>query len=161
MRVQDLMTQDVKTCGPDDPLSTPAGLMNAHDCGSVPVVGSDGRIIGMLTDRDICMAALRHAVPLEGIRVAEAMARQVCSVRPDDTLETAAGMMRRHQVRRLPVVDPAGRVVGLLSLGDLARRTDPGAVDDRAGEVAARELAATLGAVSQPRRIRRDGTEAA
>lgn len=160
MRVADLMTVDVKTCGPDDPLSVPAGLMSTHDCGSVPVVGADGRVVGMLTDRDICMAALRRAAPLDGIQVAEAMASRVCSVRPDDTLETAAGMMRRHQVRRLPVVDPAGRLVGLLSLGDLARRAEPGGIDDRAGEVAARELAATLGAVSQPRR-RRDGTEAA
>jgi CBS domain-containing protein len=95
-----------------------------HDCGVVPVVGEGNgtaRLVGMLTDRDICMAAYTQGATLRDIPAARAMARQVFSCRPTDSLAVALRIMRTNQVHRLPVVDADDRVVGILSLADVAR----------------------------------------
>ena len=108
MTVGDLMTRDVKTCGCQDGLDVAARLMWANDCGSVPVVDENGRIVGMLTDRDICMAALTQGGPLTHLCVANAMANVVYSCLPEDSLATAEDLMRDHQIRRLPVMTADG-----------------------------------------------------
>ena len=75
MTVGDLMTTDVKACGSHDGLDVPARLMWANDCGCVPVVDESGHVVGMLTDRDICMAALTQGGPLTQLRVSNSMAK--------------------------------------------------------------------------------------
>lgn len=119
---------ELSTCGPRESLRRAVQLLRERDCGAVPVV-EDGAVVGMLTDRDVCLAAWRGGRPLSELTVATAMSRPPHGCGPDDELGEALGVMRRHQVRRLPVLDDAGRLVGLLSQDDViraaARRRSP------------------------------------
>ncbi|HJS73352.1 MAG TPA: CBS domain-containing protein [Vicinamibacteria bacterium] len=151
MKVEELMTTDVGACRPFDSVDRSAKVMWERDCGSVPVVDQEGRAIAMLTDRDICMAALTQGRPLGEIHVSSAMSRRLWSCRPQDDVKEAEQTMRAHQVRRLPVIDPDGKLVGLLSISDLARA----AVSVKGGRgkkkaVGASEIGETLGAISIP-----------
>ena len=126
MQVQDVMTKQVRSCTPDESLEQAAQYMWHHDCGCLPVCqnGADGsiRTIGMITDRDICMCALFQRKSLAELRVSDAMANQVLFCQPHDNLEQAERIMRARQIRRLPVVETrTGRLLGLVSLADLAR----------------------------------------
>jgi CBS domain-containing protein len=118
--VRDLMTRDVSMCAPGAPLSEAARIMWQRDCGFVPVTDEARTLRGVVTDRDACMAAYTRGVPLAQIRVDTVMSTDVASVREDDTLARAHDLMRARQVRRLPVLDSRGRVVGVLSLNDVA-----------------------------------------
>lgn len=147
MRIEQLMSKPAVTCSQDDSLNTAAQRMWEHDCGAVPVVGDDGTVVGLLTDRDICMAAYTQGKPLQAIPVSRAMAKQVFSCHPDDSIEAAERLMTDKKIRRLPVVDGEGRPVGVLSLNDVARD----AAGSQAGNGAQREVARTLAAICQPR----------
>lgn len=120
MDVKRLMRHRVPTCKPDDTLNTAARMMWEEGCGSVPVVDVDFRPVGFLTDRDICMAAYTQGRSLRDISVDTAMARKLVCCEEGDELEHAAQLMRDNCLRRLPVVDGRGVVVGLLSLDDIA-----------------------------------------
>jgi CBS domain-containing protein len=117
----DLMTRPVHHCRTNDALDRVAGVMWNHGCGSVPVVGDGGRTIGMVTDRDICMAAYTRGQPLREIPVTVAASRTAHSVRPDTPIGVVQAVMRMHRVRRLPVLDIGGNLVGFLSLSDIVR----------------------------------------
>lgn len=119
-RVRDAMTRDVVTCGAHDTLSRAAQLMWDNDCGAVPVVEGDGRLIGMLTDRDICMAAYTRGLSLSEISVGSVMSTALHSCAPGDSLRSLMDAMAKHRVRRVPVVDD-GKLVGIVSLADVAR----------------------------------------
>lgn len=121
MTVKDVMVETVKCCAAGDTLNRAAQLMWENDCGCVPVVDGDSRVIGMLTDRDICMAAYTQGATLNGIQVSSVMSREVFTCRSRDTLLVAQRAMREHRVRRLPVTDREGKLVGILSLNDIAR----------------------------------------
>lgn len=136
LRVQQLMSQNVHVCRPDDSVETAARTMWERDIGVVPVVERDGRVIAMLTDRDVCMAAMFTGRPLKHIRVSQAMSRGLYTVRPEQAIEDAELVLREHQVRRLPVVDGEGRLVGLLSQNDLVNEAA------REREVRRKELSA-------------------
>ena len=144
MRVNELMSAPAVTCGMDDNLSCAAQLMWDHDCGALPVVGGDGRIIGVVTDRDVCMAAWTQGRSLHAIPVATAMSKQVFSCRAGETIDAVRRIMREKRIRRIPIVDEADRPVGVLSMNDLARQSA------RSGS-AERDLAQTLAAICQPR----------
>ncbi|HVZ31068.1 MAG TPA: CBS domain-containing protein [Polyangiaceae bacterium] len=120
IRVGAVMTDDVQVCSPEDPLYRPAQAMWEGDCGCVPVVDASGRVCGVITDRDICMAAYTKGLPLNSIRVAEVMSRHVHACNPEDTLERAIGMMADAEVRRLLVVAEDGKLRGIVSLADVA-----------------------------------------
>ncbi len=151
MKVEDLMTADVGACRPFDSVDRCAKMMWERDCGAVPVVDQEGRVIAMLTDRDICMAALTQGRRLGEIHVSSAMSRRLWSCRPKDDLKEAEKVMRAHQVRRLPVVDAEGKLVGVLSISDLARIA-LSSIGTRAKKsaVEASEVGQTLGAISSP-----------
>jgi CBS domain-containing protein len=125
MRVQDLMTRQVQSCRPDDSLESAAQLMWDHDCGCIPVCtgGNNGasQTIGMITDRDICMHALFQGKALRDLHVRDAMAKDVRVCRPGDSFAQAEKTMQEARIRRLPVVDEKGSLVGMISLADLAR----------------------------------------
>jgi CBS domain-containing protein len=133
------MTEELKTCRPETNLAAAAMEMWSGDCGFLPVV-EDGRLRGVITDRDICMAvATKHRDAAE-IKVAEVMQGPAFTCAPGDSVEEAMATMRDRQVRRLPVVDD-GRLRGILSLNDLALAADG---DVAAKRVPGREVLRTL-----------------
>ncbi len=121
MIVKDLMTKQPATVSMDDALATAAQKMWDGDCGALPVLRSDGTVAGMITDRDICMATWSRGLAPSAICVAEAMSTDLVSCSPEDTIAAVEGALRSNQLRRLPVLDAAGRLVGILSLADIAR----------------------------------------
>jgi CBS domain-containing protein len=122
MLVRDAMNADVEPCGPTDNLATVAGIMWRNDCGVVPVLGDGRRVIGLITDRDICMAAATRDRLAREITVADVCAWQVHACAPQDDVRSALKTMEEHQVRRLPVIDRESGLVGMLSLHDIVRR---------------------------------------
>jgi CBS domain-containing protein len=120
MKVEQIMNRHVKVCHPQDSLNMAAQIMWDEPCGTVPVVDEQSRPVGFLTDRDICMAAYTQGKPLAEVRVETAMARKVIACSVDDDLRSAAGLMRQHRMRRLPVIHRDGTLAGLLSIDDLA-----------------------------------------
>ena len=121
MTVRDLQTSNVKTVSPDTDLAVVARLMWEGDCGAVPVVTDDRKVIGMITDRDICIASATRARPPAEIRAGEVITNHgVHAVKPDDDVRVAMRTMRKHKVRRLPVVDREQRLAGIVSINDLA-----------------------------------------
>jgi CBS domain-containing protein len=148
MQAKELMTTPAYTCGIDDAASVAAQIMWDHDCGVVPVVDADGHIVGVVTDRDLCMAAYFQGAPLSNIHVATAMAHDVCTCGPDDEIHDVERCMAEHQVRRVPVVDPARVPIGMLSVSDVAlglHRAGNGSIKPH------QELIATVAAICQPR----------
>lgn len=126
MNVRDIMTSPAVTCGPATNLSEVAQLFWEHDCGAVPVVERDGQMIGMLTDRDICIGVATRTRPAWQIAAGEVASGQVHSCQPDDALAVALATMAEHQVRRLPVIDDRGAIVGVLSINDVIAKAQTG-----------------------------------
>lgn len=122
--VRTLMTTHVRTCQTDDSLSHAAHLMWNEDCGVVPVL-SGHQVVGVITDRDVCMAAYTQGKAPGELRVEAAMSKELVSCSPDDSLATALATMRDNRVRRLPVLTIDGKLLGLLSLADVLRWAQP------------------------------------
>lgn len=118
MKVQDMMTSDVQCCGPDTNLAAAATMMWDSDCGALPVVSVEGRVLGMITDRDICMAAATKNKPPPEISVGRTTSRKVYTCQPSDDVHTALDIMKRERVRRLPVVDEEGMFQGIIAMND-------------------------------------------
>jgi CBS domain-containing protein len=121
MRVEDVMTRGAHVCHAGDSLNSAAQSMWEEDCGCLPVVDGDGKVIAMITDRDICMAAYTQGRALSEMLVGSAASQGAFTMRETDSVGAAEAIMRKHRVRRLPVVDAAGRPIGMLSMNDLAR----------------------------------------
>jgi CBS domain-containing protein len=121
MRVDEIMTAPAITCRATDHLATAARAMWEDDCGCIPVVDDDGRLKGLITDRDLCMATYTRGQPLHAIPIDAAMAREAFSCRSHDDIAKVLDLMRNKQIRRIPVVDDTGRPTGVVSLGDIAR----------------------------------------
>ena len=146
MKVADLMTRDVQSCTMHDSLNGAARIMWDHDCGCAPVIDAHGKLVGIVTDRDICMAAYTQGVPLDAIPDERVMSARVVSCGRGDDLETAHRLMRTHEIHRIPVVDTRGRPIGILSLSDVINHWH----GDRAAEQAV-EIAATFLAIRRRR----------
>lgn len=125
MNVQDVMTRTPRACRSDDTLAHAAGILWDQDCGAVPVVDGEGQAIGIVTDRDCCMAALTRGRRLEEMSVGSAMAKTLFTVRADAKVGDALSAMQRHRVRRLPVVDASGGLCGIVSMADLLNAGAP------------------------------------
>ena len=136
MKVREVMTRDVQTVQPDQPVREAASFMLSADAGSIPV--TDGsRLIGMITDRDIAVRGVAKGLGPD-TPVRELMTSECVCARDDDDISDAASKMSEAQVRRLPVIDEQKQLCGIVSLGDLSRETD----NDTAGQA--------LEGVSQP-----------
>ena len=122
MKVQDIMYRDVRSCHPDTNLAEIALVMWNGDCGIVPVVDGDNRVLGVITDRDICIAAaMKHRRP-DDITAGEVInegQRSVYTASMDDEIHDALDTLSVHKIRRLPVVDPSGRLAGMISMNDM------------------------------------------
>ena len=119
MKVRDVMSHFVQTCTPETNLATVAMMMWDNDCGIVPVVQSDGKVTGMITDRDICMAvATKHRSP-DDIAVGGVFSGKLYACKPDDDMRNALRTMGHGKVRRLPVINAFGALEGILSMNDV------------------------------------------
>lgn len=131
--VRDGMTSNPRTVEPSTPLIEAAQVMRDADVGPVPIVEGD-RLAGMLTDRDIVVRAIAEGKDPQSTTVGEIASRDLVTIDPDQSLDEAARLMARHQVRRLPVVEEDGRLVGMIAQADIAQIGD----DSLTGEVVER-----------------------
>ncbi len=153
MKVEQIMTREVKVCTETDPLNRAAELMWEFDCGCVPIVSAngDGSVVGIVTDRDIAMAAYTQGKQLWAIPVGTAMAHKVIFCHASDGISQAEALMRDNRVRRLPVLDPNEHLVGILSLDDIAREARRQAAMGRRVQVTGESVSETLASVSERR----------
>jgi CBS-domain-containing membrane protein len=149
MYVESLMKREVKTCTPEDTLHRAAQTMWESDCGFLPVVDFRQRLVGVITDRDICMAAFTQGVALASTNVASAMSRNALSCPPRANLTDVAALMASRQLRRLPVIDRFGKLVGVVTLSDLVRHAQ--ATNTLRRTFAGAKLARVLAKVCAPR----------
>jgi CBS domain-containing protein len=118
--VRSIMSRNVASCSSGDTLHRAAQLMWERDCGAVPVVDGEGRLSGIVTDRDLCMAAYTQSRPLTAVGVASVLSGRVHTCSPADSIDHAVAVMRGQRIRRLVVVE-GQKVVGMLALADVAR----------------------------------------
>lgn len=123
-KIERYMTRDPVCCTPQNTLQEVAHMMVEYDCGEIPVVDSlqDKRIAGVITDRDICCRSVGKGLNPLDMRVEEVMTFPAVTTTEDTDLATCAELMEKHQIRRVPVVDGYKRVIGIVSLADLARK---------------------------------------
>jgi CBS domain-containing protein len=146
MKVADLMQREVRAVTAGANLAAAGRLMAEAGCGALPVLAEGERVVGVITDRDVCLAlAATDRRPSE-VEVREAMSREVFTCRGGADLRDGLRQMRGHRVRRLPVVDEAGRLAGILCLDDIVLQARPVATPDSTGPLYG-EVAETLRAV--------------
>jgi CBS domain-containing protein len=145
VRAGDVMTRNVVTVHPNDTAECAARLMGEYNCGALPVVDDNGRLIGMVTDRDLTIRVTGRGEDSRRVRVGEGMTNESFACHANDSLKDCMRQMSRHQIRRLPIIDDRYHVVGIVSQGDLARYA--GAYQGR-GE--RRALADMVCAISEP-----------
>jgi CBS domain-containing protein len=161
MKVQELMTKDVKTCGRDSNLAEVAGRLWDGDCGALPVVDDESKVIGMISDRDICFA-----VATKGRLAAEISAGELIAGKPlftcttDDDVQNALSTMQQRQVRRIPVVNTEGRIEGILSISDVVLAASTDAQGIKQG-VSSNEAISTLKGICEQRHATQQAAAAA
>jgi CBS domain-containing protein len=138
LRCRDIMTRDVTTCSPESSLREIADKMEDDDVGSIPVL-ENGRLIGLVTDRDIVCRVIAEGLDTRTTTARQAMTEDVVTCTPDESLMEAIHKMAEHQIRRLPICDPSGRLQGFISIGDIALEAE-----------CDRDLACALEQISQP-----------
>jgi CBS domain-containing protein len=146
MKVNEIMANIVQIVGWEDSLLRVARIMRDHDIGCV-LVGSKDKVDGILTDRDIVCRGLAMGAPLDCLTAADAMTRDPVSCRLDDTVNQAAFIMEKNQIRRLPVLDNDDHLAGIVSLGDISRHTRhqlAGELIEEVSKPVHRDLAATV-----------------
>jgi CBS domain-containing protein len=141
------MQTEVHRVGRDASANDAARLMWDKDIGAVPVVDEEGRLIGIVTDRDIAMATYLRGVTLWDIPVSTVMTTEVISAHADDPVSDVSELMSRRQVRRVPIVDDRGSLIGIVTLDDLALA----ATGSEHGGITEHEIADALRAISAPR----------
>ena len=148
MRVDEIMSIHLETCRADDSLQAAGQSMWDHDIGLLPVVSADGQLISVITDRDIAMAAFIRGKPLRELKVSEAMSKRLVTVLPSDGLQRIEERMQAEQIHRIPVVDSAGFLRGIITINDLAHHLRGRKLSN---EVTPEEVAGTVAAISAPR----------
>lgn len=150
MKVQDVMTYDVQTCRPETDLADAAMRMWRGDCGILPVLADGQKVVGMITDRDICMAAAtKHRDPAN-IHVSEVTSGQVYGCSPDTEIHEALKIMQQKQVRRLPIIDAqTGKLSGILSMNDVALKAQGG----RKAELSPEDVESTMRGICAHREL--------
>src|SRR5262245_60070953 len=155
MTVGQLMSRSIRTCRPDDTLSAAAQIMWEEDCGCVPVVQKDGedrpRLVGIVTDRDVCMAAYTHGKPLASIPVASVIDRDLATCGSADAINVALHVPRTRRLHRLPVVERDAELVGVLSLADIAREVKHPAGKSAREAVTAESVGDTVAVICEAR----------
>jgi CBS domain-containing protein len=126
MKVKDVMITEVEVCDLNSSLAQAAKAMWDSDCGILPVLKDGREIVGLITDRDICMATATKDRNAASISVQEVITGNVYSITPEDDVHEALETMQQHRVRRLPVVDAEGNLKGILSMNDIVLKAKEG-----------------------------------
>jgi CBS domain-containing protein len=137
--VADVMTRDVRTMGPNDSVVDAARCMDELNVGVIPVCEGE-KLVGMVTDRDIVVRGVATQGEVAGMKLVDVMSTHVRCAREDDDIDKVLGEMAEAQIRRLPVVDGEEKLVGIVSLGDIAAKNPDDEVD----------VAMSLGDISSP-----------
>lgn len=148
MKVKDLMTTDVKRCSPETNLAAAAKIMWEGDCGAVPVTDERDHVVGVITDRDICIAAATRPRTEGEIPVKEVISKAAYTCAPGDDVRAALDTMKARKVRRLPVVDQGGTLVGIVSIHDIAEQSR-----SRTGDVSPDSVLDAFIAITAPARV--------
>ena len=123
MKLREVMTKEVVRIRPEESVAVAARTLEHYNIGILPVCGIDGRICGLVTDRDLVTRCLASGKRADRTMVREVMTARVISASPDMEASVAAGLMGREQIRRLPVVEN-GKLCGMISLGDLSQQEE-------------------------------------
>ena len=150
MKVEDVMNLNAKVCGLTDNLSAAAGLMWENDCGILPVIAQEGRVVGLITDRDICMAANLKNQHLWNIAVEDVISGDVYACKPEEDISSALKTMREKKVRRLPVIAEDGTLKGMLSMNDVALKAEE-SKDKKPAQLTYAEVVNTYKAICEHR----------
>lgn len=129
MKVEDVMVKTVTVCRPENNLAEVAAMMWDERCGSLPVVDGHGSVMSMITDRDICIALGTRNMRASELQVQDVSLPRVFNCRAKEDVLLALQTMMSQNVRRLPVVDDDGRLIGILSIDDLLLQSDRGQSD--------------------------------
>jgi CBS domain-containing protein len=149
MKVLQVMTKQPAYCGPETNLASAIEILWNRDCGVLPIVDSQGKVVGLVTDRDVCIAlGTRNRMPSD-MTVSEVSSGRVVACKPDDDLRTALATMAREQVHRLAVLDDAGSLQGVLSISDVVRHAYAGKFGSRS-ELSFEDIVGTLRSVCAP-----------
>ena len=147
MRVKEVMKTDVGFCSAEDNLMKAAEIMRRRDCGAVPILDEENRVVGMLTDRDICLAVAARNRKASDVKCKELInGEAIVSCAADDKLEDALRRMRKHQIKRLAAIGAGGELVGVLSVGDVLHAV-------RRDKKLKKKIYATLEKIAKPRPI--------
>src|SRR5262245_40350424 len=148
MKIQELMSTNVRSCRPETNLATVASLMWENDCGALPVVDNDNRVLGVVTDRDICLAVGTKNRLASEITVGEVISGKAHVCFQGDEVKLALKIMQEYAVRRLPVVDAEGVLQGMLSVRDVIINVDDSHKKKSLG-ISSEDAISTLRAISQ------------
>jgi len=148
MKVKDLMTTSPTACTLTNSLADAGGMMWQNDCGILPVVAEGGKVVGLITDRDICMAGVLNGRNLTNIAVEDVISRKVFSCKADDDVRNALKTMQENKVRRLVVVDDLGMLEGIVSMNDIVLRAEA-AKDKKTPEVSYADVVNTYKSICQ------------
>lgn len=156
MKVQEIMTADVHFCYNTDNLAKAAAHLWDNDCGILPVKNETGKVVGMVSDRDICIATVTRNRLASEITVSEVGGDQdVYSCAPDDDVQEALKLMQEHQVRRVPIIDKSGELRGILSINDVILAAEAGGWGQG---VSFQDAMATLKAICEHRDTKKEPT---
>jgi CBS domain-containing protein len=150
MKVKDVMMGTPYYCQPETNLGSAAELMWNADCGFLPVESDDGKVIGVITDRDICIALGTRNRPAGEVTVAEVVTGKLYSCTPEDDIHMALQTMKDARVRRLPVLSENGTLAGILSVDDILPRAEPSSFG-KEPELSSDEVVRTLRSITQRR----------
>jgi CBS domain-containing protein len=150
VKVKEIMTANAKACVPTNSLADAAWLMWDTDCGILPVVAEGGKVVGLITDRDICMAAATKGRNLSNIAVEDVISGDVFACKPEEEVKSALTTMRDKKVRRLPVVAADGKLQGVLSMNDVVLKAEE-TKDKNAPELSYSDVVDTYKSICQHR----------
>ena len=150
MKVKDIMMGTPYYCQPDTNLGSATELMWNANCGFLPVESADGKVIGVITDRDVCIALGTRNRAAGEVTVAEVLSGKLYSCAPDDDIHMALQMMREATVRRLPVTAKNGTLVGVLSMDDILLQAEPTSFGKQP-ELSSDEVVRTFRSITQRR----------
>ncbi len=150
MKVKEVMSSNPKVCTLGDNLSAAAGLMWENDCGILPVVAEGGKVVGLITDRDICMAANLKNQRLSNLAVEDVISGAVYACKAEEDIRSALEIMQENKVRRLPVIAADGTLQGILSMNDVVLKADD-PKEKKASELSYGDVVNTYKSICQPR----------